>query len=153
MRNSPSLALHKWLVTVSTNTFLHWRPREVSVFFHSAWSCHQSTVPCLSDQNCCELVITSLFCKHTIDVSEPYTALSYDCHILFNINFPVCLQLQYWHYPIGLGVTCRRCYINFIKKVNSKRGSEGLEETKKAFDFMLNYVGKYQVLLWSVDRR
>ncbi|KAM0883965.1 hypothetical protein ACQ4PT_031294 [Festuca glaucescens] len=34
-----------------------------------------------------------------------------------------------------------RCYINFIKRVNSKRGSEGLEETKKAFDFMLNYVG------------
>ncbi|XBI24799.1 hypothetical protein VPH35_049851 [Triticum aestivum] len=34
-----------------------------------------------------------------------------------------------------------RCYINFVKKVNSKRGSEGLEETKKAFDFMLNYVG------------
>uniref|UniRef100_A0ACD5XRS7 Uncharacterized protein n=1 Tax=Avena sativa TaxID=4498 RepID=A0ACD5XRS7_AVESA len=34
-----------------------------------------------------------------------------------------------------------RCYINFIKRVNNKRGSEGLEETKKAFDFMLNYVG------------
>jgi hypothetical protein len=25
--------------------------------------------------------------------------------------------------------------------VNDKRGSDGLEETKKAFDFMLNYVG------------
>lgn len=34
-----------------------------------------------------------------------------------------------------------RCYITFIKRVNNKRGSEGLEETKKAFDFMLNYVG------------
>ncbi|XP_015698786.1 cleavage stimulation factor subunit 77 isoform X2 [Oryza brachyantha] len=41
-----------------------------------------------------------------------------------------CLQINLW-----------RCYINFIRRVNDKRGSEGLEETKKAFDFMLNYVG------------
>ncbi|CAD6270940.1 unnamed protein product [Miscanthus lutarioriparius] len=34
-----------------------------------------------------------------------------------------------------------RCYINFIRRINDKRGSEGLDETKKAFDFMLNYVG------------
>ncbi|XP_052139476.1 cleavage stimulation factor subunit 77 isoform X2 [Oryza glaberrima] len=41
-----------------------------------------------------------------------------------------CLQINLW-----------RCYINFIRRVNDKRGSDGLEETKKAFDFMLNYVG------------
>ncbi|PKU63009.1 hypothetical protein MA16_Dca023993 [Dendrobium catenatum] len=35
----------------------------------------------------------------------------------------------------------RRCYIRFIRKVNDKKGSEGLEETRKAFDFMLSYVG------------
>ncbi|XP_068658399.1 cleavage stimulation factor subunit 77 [Aristolochia californica] len=34
-----------------------------------------------------------------------------------------------------------RCYIRFIRKVNEKKGAEGLEETKKAFEFMLNYVG------------
>lgn len=36
---------------------------------------------------------------------------------------------------------CRRCYIRFIRKANDKKGPEGQEETKKAFDFMLNYVG------------
>lgn len=41
-----------------------------------------------------------------------------------------CLHISLW-----------RCYINFIRRVNDKRGSEGLEETKNAFDFMLNYVG------------
>lgn len=41
-----------------------------------------------------------------------------------------CLQISLW-----------RCYISFIKKVNEKKGLEGVEETKKAFDFMLNYVG------------
>lgn len=35
----------------------------------------------------------------------------------------------------------RRCYIQFIRKVNDKKGVEGQEETKKAFDFMLSYVG------------
>jgi hypothetical protein len=35
----------------------------------------------------------------------------------------------------------RRCYIRFIRKVNDKKGTEGQEETRKAFDFMLNYVG------------
>ncbi|XP_068661687.1 cleavage stimulation factor subunit 77-like [Aristolochia californica] len=34
-----------------------------------------------------------------------------------------------------------RCYIRFIRKVNEKKGTEGLEETKKAFEFMPNYVG------------
>lgn len=34
-----------------------------------------------------------------------------------------------------------RCYINFIRKANEKKGLEGQEETRKAFDFMLSYVG------------
>ncbi|CAK8533072.1 unnamed protein product [Lathyrus sativus] len=41
-----------------------------------------------------------------------------------------CLQVPLW-----------RCYIRFIRKVNDRKGTEGQEETKKAFDFMLNYVG------------
>ncbi|KAL3843930.1 hypothetical protein ACJIZ3_001333 [Penstemon smallii] len=41
-----------------------------------------------------------------------------------------CLQVPLW-----------RCYIRFIRKINDKKGIEGQEETKKAFDFMLNYVG------------
>ncbi|XP_058079906.1 cleavage stimulation factor subunit 77 [Magnolia sinica] len=41
-----------------------------------------------------------------------------------------CLQISLW-----------RCYIRFIRKANEKKGAEGLEETRKAFDFMLNYVG------------
>ncbi|KAK3024538.1 hypothetical protein RJ639_043730 [Escallonia herrerae] len=35
----------------------------------------------------------------------------------------------------------RRCYIRFIRKVNDKKGTEGQEETRKAFDFMLSHVG------------
>ncbi|XP_027112409.1 cleavage stimulation factor subunit 77-like [Coffea arabica] len=41
-----------------------------------------------------------------------------------------CLHIPLW-----------RCYIRFIRKVNDKKGIEGQEETRKAFDFMLNYVG------------
>ncbi|XP_065849902.1 cleavage stimulation factor subunit 77 isoform X2 [Euphorbia lathyris] len=41
-----------------------------------------------------------------------------------------CLQVPLW-----------RCYIRFIRKVNDKKGMEGQEETRKAFDFMLGYVG------------
>ncbi|CAO2199664.1 unnamed protein product [Urochloa humidicola] len=41
-----------------------------------------------------------------------------------------CLHINLWH-----------CYINFIRRTNDKRGSKGLDETKRAFDFMLNYVG------------
>ena len=47
-------------------------------------------------------------------------------------------------------LTRRRCYINFIRRINDKRGSEGLDETKKAFDFMLNYVGKQKILTPSI---
>ncbi|CAO2827008.1 unnamed protein product [Amaranthus hypochondriacus] len=41
-----------------------------------------------------------------------------------------CLQVPLW-----------RCYIRFIMKANEKKGFEGQEETRKAFEFMLNYVG------------
>lgn len=41
---------------------------------------------------------------------------------------------------------CRRCYICFIRKVNDKKGAEGLEETRKAFEFMINYVGQFYCL-------
>ncbi|CAL0317401.1 unnamed protein product [Lupinus luteus] len=41
-----------------------------------------------------------------------------------------CLQIPLW-----------RCYIRFIRKANDKKGVESQEETKKAFEFMLNYVG------------
>ncbi|XP_031283340.1 cleavage stimulation factor subunit 77 isoform X1 [Pistacia vera] len=41
-----------------------------------------------------------------------------------------CLQVPLW-----------RCYIRFIRKVNEKKGVEGQEETRKAFDFMLSHVG------------
>ncbi|KAI3965715.1 hypothetical protein MKX01_010672 [Papaver californicum] len=34
-----------------------------------------------------------------------------------------------------------RCYIRFIRKLNGKKGAEGQEETKNAFEFMLNYLG------------
>lgn len=37
----------------------------------------------------------------------------------------------------------RRCYIRFIRKVNEKKGADGQEETRKAYDFMLNYVGMF----------
>lgn len=40
---------------------------------------------------------------------------------------------------------CRRCYIRFIRKINDKKGIECQEETKKAFEFMLNYVGEPQI--------
>jgi hypothetical protein len=36
---------------------------------------------------------------------------------------------------------CRRCYIRFIRKVNEKKGADGQDEIRKAFDFMLGYVG------------
>ncbi|XP_050228320.1 cleavage stimulation factor subunit 77 isoform X1 [Mercurialis annua] len=41
-----------------------------------------------------------------------------------------CLQVPLW-----------RCYIRFIRKVNDKKGVEGQEEIRKAFDFMLGYLG------------
>ncbi|KAJ8770398.1 hypothetical protein K2173_015012 [Erythroxylum novogranatense] len=41
-----------------------------------------------------------------------------------------CLQVPLW-----------QCYIRFIRKANDKKGAEGQEETRKAFDFMLGYVG------------
>ncbi|KAG6782608.1 hypothetical protein POTOM_012018 [Populus tomentosa] len=41
-----------------------------------------------------------------------------------------CLHVPLW-----------RCYIRFIKKVNEKKGADGQDEIRKAFDFMLGYVG------------
>ncbi|KAJ4966109.1 hypothetical protein NE237_017958 [Protea cynaroides] len=49
---------------------------------------------------------------------------------IFSRCLLTCLQIPLW-----------RCYIRFIRKVNEKKGAEGQEETRKAFDFMLNYVG------------
>ncbi|KMZ62640.1 mRNA 3'-end-processing protein rna14 [Zostera marina] len=49
---------------------------------------------------------------------------------LFSRCLLSCLQIPLW-----------LCYIRFIKRSNEKRGSEGLDETRKAFDFMLSYVG------------
>lgn len=43
--------------------------------------------------------------------------------------------------PENLLLFCRRCYIRFIRKVNEKKGAEGQDEIRKAFDFMLGYVG------------
>lgn len=40
-----------------------------------------------------------------------------------------------------LNVPLWRCYIQYIRKVNEKRGIEGQEETRKAFDFLLNCIG------------
>ncbi|URE31199.1 hypothetical protein MUK42_25526 [Musa troglodytarum] len=63
---------------------------------------------------------------------EAYMAINNDevTKQIFSRCLLNCLQISLW-----------RCYISFIKKVNEKKGPEGLEETKKAFDFMLNYVG------------
>ena len=54
----------------------------------------------------------------------------------------------YFHYFSldALQYVFRRCYIRFIKKANEKKGFEGQEETRKAFEFMLNYVGKFTLL-------
>lgn len=41
-----------------------------------------------------------------------------------------CLHIPLW-----------RCYIRFIRKVNEKKGADGQDEIRKAFDFMLGYVG------------
>ncbi|CAL9760037.1 unnamed protein product [Musa acuminata subsp. burmannicoides] len=63
---------------------------------------------------------------------EAYMAINNDevTKQIFSRCLLNCLQVSLW-----------RCYISFIKKVNEKKGLEGVEETKKAFDFMLNYVG------------
>ncbi|VFQ65806.1 unnamed protein product [Cuscuta campestris] len=49
---------------------------------------------------------------------------------IFSRCLYTCLQVPLW-----------RCYIRFIRKVNDKRGSDGQEETRRAFEFMLDYVG------------
>lgn len=49
---------------------------------------------------------------------------------IFSRCLLTCLQIPLW-----------RCYINFIRKANDKKGLEGQEETRKAYDFMLGFVG------------
>lgn len=49
---------------------------------------------------------------------------------IFSRCLLTCLHIPLW-----------RCYIRFIKKVNERKGMEGQEETRKAFDFMLSYLG------------
>lgn len=41
-----------------------------------------------------------------------------------------CMQVPLW-----------RCYLQFVRKANDKKGVDGQEETRKAFEFMLSYVG------------
>lgn len=48
--------------------------------------------------------------------------------------FSRCL-LNCLHIPLWL------CYIRFIKRVNANKGFQGQEETRKAYDFMINYIG------------
>ncbi|XP_010537545.1 PREDICTED: cleavage stimulation factor subunit 77 [Tarenaya hassleriana] len=49
---------------------------------------------------------------------------------IFSRCLLTCLQVPLW-----------QSYIRFIRKVNDKKGTEGKEETRKAFEFMLNYIG------------
>ncbi|KAI4341639.1 hypothetical protein MLD38_026337 [Melastoma candidum] len=49
---------------------------------------------------------------------------------IFSRCLLTCLHIPLW-----------RCYIRFVRKVNEKKGVEGQEETRKAFEFMLSYVG------------
>uniref|UniRef100_A0A1J3CDQ4 Cleavage stimulation factor subunit 77 n=1 Tax=Noccaea caerulescens TaxID=107243 RepID=A0A1J3CDQ4_NOCCA len=49
---------------------------------------------------------------------------------IFSRCLLTCLQVPLW-----------QCYIRFIRKVYDKKGAEGQEETTKAFEFMLNYIG------------
>ncbi|KAF9587677.1 hypothetical protein IFM89_004509 [Coptis chinensis] len=50
--------------------------------------------------------------------------------LIFSRSLFNCLHISLW-----------RCYIRFIRKINENTAAEGQEETRKAFDFMLNYVG------------
>ncbi|XP_006481295.1 cleavage stimulation factor subunit 77 isoform X2 [Citrus sinensis] len=63
---------------------------------------------------------------------EAYMAVNNDdaTKQLFSRCLLICLQVPLW-----------RCYIRFIRKVYEKKGTEGQEETRKAFDFMLSHVG------------
>ncbi|XP_078152473.1 tetratricopeptide repeat (TPR)-like superfamily protein isoform X4 [Carex rostrata] len=63
---------------------------------------------------------------------EAYMAVNNDEAVkqIFSRCLLNCLHINLW-----------RSYILFIRKVNEKKGSEGLEETRKAFDYMLHQVG------------
>ncbi|GBG61269.1 hypothetical protein CBR_g19801 [Chara braunii] len=49
---------------------------------------------------------------------------------IFSRSLLNCLHIDLW-----------RCYLRYIRKVNDGRGVEGREETKRAFEFMLEHVG------------
>lgn len=53
----------------------------------------------------------------------------------YNASLPISLNIIQIYYSL------RQCYIRFIRKVYDKKGAEGQEETTKAFEFMLNYIG------------
>lgn len=55
--------------------------------------------------------------------------------------FSLLLCVTYFENIHMFMLAYRRCYIRFIRKVNEKKGVEGQEETRKAFDFMLSHVG------------
>lgn len=60
----------------------------------------------------------------------------------FSVFENISVLLMIWNASLScLHWICRRCYIRYIRKVNEKKGLEGQEETRKAFDFMLGYVG------------
>ncbi|KAJ3676582.1 hypothetical protein LUZ60_003994 [Juncus effusus] len=63
---------------------------------------------------------------------EAYMAVNNDAAVkqIFSRCLLNCLHINLW-----------RSYIRFIRKINEMKGSEGIEGTKKAFDFMLSYVG------------
>ncbi|KAK9156519.1 hypothetical protein Scep_003093 [Stephania cephalantha] len=63
---------------------------------------------------------------------EAYMAVKNDDAVkqIFSRCLLNCLHISLW-----------RCYIQFIRKVNEKKAAEGQEESKKAFEFMLNYIG------------
>ncbi|GJW15228.1 hypothetical protein Tco_0019361 [Tanacetum coccineum] len=57
-------------------------------------------------------------------------------HIFNKISFVIAKR---WFK--GISFNLWRCYINFIRKASEKKEPEGQEETRKAYDFMLSYVG------------
>ncbi|ONK55468.1 uncharacterized protein A4U43_UnF2920 [Asparagus officinalis] len=79
-----------------------------------------------------EILASEAQAKYWKQYVEAYMALNNDeaTKQIFSRCLLNCLQISLW-----------QCYIRFIRKSNEKKGAEGLEETKKAFDFMLSYVG------------
>lgn len=63
----------------------------------------------------------------------------------WGLSLPPLLPFQFEGFHFVSYRFCRRCYIRFIRKVNEKKGVEGQEETRKAFDFMLSYIGVFSL--------